>query len=192
MSYATAACTWWGGTNSEYSGSVSIFGSIFPSGFHESHPSPRIKFVPRKRTILANPELYPLLLLRKQYCNQVSILDISSSVKLGTIINRNIEQLDQLRSLAYNWDGYGALPIKEESYIQALYLISKIEKNLYCIPTSSGNVQVELYTDHGSLEIEIGADKISVLIEKDEMIEEMVFSNIGQVLDRFGDFFNAA
>jgi len=66
--------------------------------------------------------------------------------------------LDSLRTLAPNWDGYGAPAIDSAVIEAAKSLIAKLPENLVCqprvVPTSNGTLQQEWHAGPKSLELE--------------------------------------
>ena len=70
------------------------------------------------------------------------------------------KELEELKELEENWDGYGACPISEKA-IENVNRILELLKQIPVIgPTPNGTVQLEWGDD---LEMEIGDDKISGL-----------------------------
>lgn len=61
----------------------------------------------------------------------------------GVMSDNRIEQINDLRSLNYNWDGYGALPITEGSIALALEILTSIPESFGVVPTVDGGVMFD-------------------------------------------------
>jgi hypothetical protein len=78
----------------------------------------------------------------------------------------SLDELERMRALPKNWDGYGAPSINPEMISLAGFLIEKIRgwlPVLRVVPTSGGSVQIELICQGKLLELELCRDGIHCL-----------------------------
>lgn len=86
--------------------------------------------------------------------------------------------IEALRSLAPNWDGYGAPPIHPKVLDAAKRFISNLPENLayrpHVVPTSNGSLQLEWHEGSKTLELEFESPRTIRFLqwEPDRGVEE--------------------
>lgn len=91
----------------------------------------------------------------------------SSAGNWGELMNAR-HNIDQLASMPADWDGYGALPISQETKLNAERALEVVARNAPVpdiLPNSNGTLSFEWETAAGSGHLEIGQTRFSFYLK---------------------------
>lgn len=89
----------------------------------------------------------------------------------------SLKRLNEMKTLKYNWNGYGAEPIPIDIIEKTEKFIRQLNSEVEIFPTANQTIQIEKENNFGYLEIEIYEDMISLFFASNyrkEIIEKEV------------------
>ncbi len=108
----------------------------------------------------------------------------SSTVSWGELMNSR-HHIDQLASMPTDWDGYGALPISQETKLNALRALDVVTRRAPVpdiVPNSNGTLSFEWETAAGFGHLEIGQTRFSFHLKPNAVGSKSILAD-GQAAD---------
>jgi hypothetical protein len=123
-------------------------------------PIAQLNFGPTASVVWQTPAYDPFLFLQRQGGINLAIDPFA--------IAEAKNDIQQLGRLSFNWDGFGAIPIRELTQDNAIAAVNAFllwTPSPLISPNPNGTISMEWETDAGTAQLEVGQSRYSVFID---------------------------